>query len=188
MKWLEEFMNETVKLWTDKEFGDIPLVAGFVKTINENKQVISKIIGDKGEDYIVELTRKNGYISYKTIRSWSDADVFSFSSDLSGFNHLMLTQVKATEKKEEPEILSDDDIESLKNYSAFVLKRWFESNVVPKEFKGNDLILSCGYVGVVIKGEQKELFSPEAYQFFYHKSYKEIKQTITDKIIEAHDL
>lgn len=186
---LKQFADETVELEVKEEYKSIPEVADMLAEVYKAIGNTSFAIGKSGEEFIIEKLSAKGYIAVKTKGSRSDSDIFALKKINEKQYHLMLVQVKATKKADEPTILSENEIENLKKFNWFVVYRWLNSKLVSDELKQCKVIVSCGYTGVVFKGKSNpELFEPICYQFCYHNSLVSQKEELKKVIIVAHKI
>lgn len=160
MDWFKDYIDETVKKWLRMK-----------KRVKINPQVeaaVSKIIGDQGENIVRDiLNKKEDYVAELSLKSMSPADVWAITPN-DEITHIALFQVKTTKVNTEPKELSEDEENEMIIFTNFVASEFFNSEIVPDEFKQKEYIVSSGYVGVVIDG--KDYLISDAYRIGHEPS------------------
>lgn len=138
MIWFSEFIKECRSIYQKENgLGDI---------INE---FTNYEIGNLGENYIKRKLSRLKYLIYLSPLSHTPADVWGLKLR-SYFYHLSLFQVK-TSLNNSPRKLNVSDMKKFNEFARFVRDHFYISELVPKECKDKSLVVSYGYIGLVIK-------------------------------------
>ncbi len=148
MVWFNEFVKNTINEWEKiiKKSGILERLMTLKKETEYSLQKIGKI----GEEFIKEILEKKGYTATLSPGSRSPADVWGVKLKKE-WVHIPLIQVKTTFSEEKPERLNEDDIQLFLEFAEFTHKAFYKDPIIPNEFKNENLIVSTGYAGVILK-------------------------------------
>lgn len=159
----QAFVDETRSIWRkikEEISKDIP--EDLKEYIEEMLTESNKETGDEGEDAIEKMVISRGYITGRTANSETPSDVWAIKR-IGDTVHIGLIQSKATKTSENPESLSNAKKIELRMFSRLVLRLFLKSDFIPQELKDMKVIVSNGYLGIVLDDKKGKIVKQEHY-------------------------
>lgn len=143
-------------------------------------------LGNKGELFVKERLSDRKYRALLSAASRTPSDVWDIA-DMGNYYHIMLIQVKTT-KGDRPAELTQENVNELKTLASFVVQRLKKSSKVPKDFSDKPLVLSIGYSGIVLSGDQAHVDSATCYYMWYADNLANNLDGVRAQVQTAHRL
>lgn len=168
MRNFEEFVDEVVYKWRLQKAKTIESYGlGFYDSNREK--------GDLAEDYVVRKIKalSRDYICKKSKGSQSPSDIFSIIK-IGRFWHIMLIQVKSSEKKDSIYKLNESEKKVLNEFAKFFKKELNTSEKLSR-YRDKGVVISTGYAGVFndIKNRRHSLKDVKYFNTFQKNIPKE---------------
>jgi|GEM_PF-4863098 len=183
MSWFQIFVDEVVEAW-----GNRMIKEGKLNTVEKGK---------RGENFVKDiLEKKKGYTVALSKGSRSPSDVWGIrwddrdDKDDNLVVHIALIQVKTAVTQKKPEEIDDKNEEELKELACLTLERFQEFEDKPETLTNKFILISTGYAGIVVEGEQPRVSSTKYVDCVHSngKFEKDMKDVMKDWLSEFHKL